>query len=148
MLRLGPWFSSRSGPASAGGRGPRRYIDTHEVEWPAVCNGWSSDLQVISLGSNYRLRCLLLSFLHWAGSQLLFQLRVLLEVLPPQSGYGMASVVCVHIFHDQEYVFGEGWGKKKNVSLGSHLKVTGTGPPELREARPEGPPGQPSASSG
>lgn len=42
----------------------------------------------------------------------MFQLRVLLEVLPPQSGYGMASVPCVHIFHDQECVFGEGWGKK------------------------------------
>ena len=80
----------------------------------------------------------------------MFQLRVLLEVLPPQSGYGMASVVCVHIFHDQACVFGEGWGgkKKKNVSLGSHLKVTGTGFPELREARPEVPSGQPSINSG
>ena len=77
----------------------------------------------------------------------MFQLRVLLEVLPPQSGHGMASVVCVHIFHDQACVFGEGWGGK-NVSLGSHLKVTGTGPPELREARPEGPPGHPSVNSG
>lgn len=65
----------------------------------------------------------------------MLRLRILLEVLPPQSGYGMASVWFVFV----SFMI-------KNVSLGSHLKVTETGLPELREARPEGPLGQPSVS--
>lgn len=67
----------------------------------------------------------------------MFQLRILLEVLPPQSDCGMASVRFVFI----SFMI-------KNVSLGRPLKVTETGLPELREARPEGPLGQPSVSSG
>lgn len=105
MLWLGPGFSKGSGSASAGGRGPRRHTDTHEVGCPLQWVVFRSPDHLT--GQQLQTKVFMPWFLILGWEPTFVPVKdPSWKFSTPEWLWNGFCVVFIHIFHDRECVFG------------------------------------------